>query len=457
MAAAGISLVNQLQAAEPESESSEPLEVVADQPTRIRVMLELDGHLKVRDLGKNKIHEVPLEAKSELQYDEQIVRTNRNEVLGSTQHIHLATVENRVDGQSNEQALRTECNQILRVVDEPGLITGCETQPLTTAETDLVSGPIATLFIDKLLPSGAIRKNETWSPTNETIRQIFGLDTVQESTVRANLVEIKADIAVFEFDGKITAFKAGVPTALAVKGRGQIDRKSSIISWLAISIQEDRDISIAKPGFSLTARIRILRKQVPTMAGPASPVDAILDSNREQLKLVQWISSKGHYQFLGSNKWNPIRDNGIFASFRMIEDNRFVAQCNVTNLPDMEPGLQLTLEGFQMDLKASMGENFGDFEAADEKVTSTGLRLLRIVTVGEIEGNAVRWVNVHLSNDDGRHLNFVFTMNAGNALAFGAADEQIVDSVEFLERPEIDPSTDDQVEETAQNTESANR
>ncbi len=122
----------------------------------------------------------------------------------------------------------------------------------------------------------------------------------------------------------------------------------------------------------------------------------------------------------------------------LIKQNKIVAQCNITNLIDTEPGKQLTLEGYQADIRQALGESFGQFLESSESLTESGLRMVRIASSGEVEQVPVQWINVHFSNDEGRHVSLVFSMDAANAEIFGAADSQIAGAFEFQAIPKAE-------------------
>jgi hypothetical protein len=156
---------------------------------------------------------------------------------------------------------------------------------------------------------------------------------------------------------------------------------------------------------------------------------------------LQFQSDLGFYRFLADRRWSTYRDNGEEATLRFIVKNRMVAQCNVNNLVDMEPGSQLSLEGYQADIRRLMASTGGEIFEVSEKLTSTSHRMLRIVAAGSVAGVPIRWVHYHLSNDQGRRLAMAFTFDEDSLEGFGDQDMQIVNSLELMAWPsKLDPN-----------------
>jgi hypothetical protein len=116
----------------------------------------------------------------------------------------------------------------------------------------------------------------------------------------------------------------------------------------------------------------------------------------------------------------------------MIENNTVIAQCNVTQLPKLEAGSQVTLSGMQAEIQQSLGEKFDQFLQSSEKVIPSGLRLMRCVVVGSAEEVPVQWIYNHLSDDTGRRIAMIYAMGGNVTDRFAAADEQMTSSFELV-------------------------
>jgi hypothetical protein len=158
-------------------------------------------------------------------------------------------------------------------------------------------------------------------------------------------------------------------------------------------------------------------------------------TNWESTGILQFQSDHGFYRFLADRRWTTYRDNGEEATLRFIVGNRRVAQCNITNLIDYDPGRQLSLEGFQVDVGQLISKGKHEMLEASERVSSTKHRLLKITVGGVVEGVPVRWLYYHVSNDMGRRLTMTFVMDEASLETFGEQDQQLAGTIELLAWP----------------------
>ena len=135
-------------------------------------------------------------------------------------------------------------------------------------------------------------------------------------------------------------------------------------------------------------------------------------------------------------RWRMMTDLRGNAMLRMIENDRSIAQCNLRTLARLEPGKQWTLEAFEQDVRRTLGNEMEDLLEADQRLSASGLRVLRVVAQGAVEGVPIRWIMFHFSDDSGRRLLATFTMSSDSVESFMSSDAQFADSFRFLGSPE---------------------
>ena len=143
----------------------------------------------------------------------------------------------------------------------------------------------------------------------------------------------------------------------------------------------------------------------------------------------------GNYITIAGRHWVTYLDGSEDSVWRLIENNQSIAQCNISQLPKLDPGTQLTAEGLEADVRAALKERFSEVIGATEQLTASGLRLLRMEVAGSQEKIPIHWIYAHLSDDSGRRLALVFTLAAEHAERFAGNDMQILDSLEFTTQP----------------------
>ena len=82
----------------------------------------------------------------------------------------------------------------------------------------------------------------------------------------------------------------------------------------------------------------------------------------------------------------------------------------------------MALEEFQADIQKALGEQFGQFEGANQKQRANGGQILRVGVRGVAKGIPVRWVYYHIANQHGQRANLVFVMDVENMNRLGNDD-----------------------------------
>lgn len=413
--------------------------------TRAKLALELTGQLHVRDEVETADKQfagtgIEVKAVSTLDYYEKVAfgeaaQTRLAQPLAAARRYLQADIENWVAGTTTRRELRPDCRET-RLLPYKGLWQQyCETLPLDSRETQLLQSPINSAAVDKLLPTEPAKPDAPWSIRSDDAKLIFNLDAVHGSTLTARISKVEKGVATVELSGLLEATANSVPTRLEIKGNFQakLGSRTALVTWLGIIVQEKREVCQAEPGFNLTARIRMIREETPEQLAISEGALRQLASDPDEGRwLVRLYSQAGHYSMLADRRWHIHRDSAEEAILRMVENNTVIAQCAVSRLSALEPGQQLTMDGLQADIKKSLGDTFREFLEAGEKVTPTQLRLLRTVVAGEVDEVPIHWIYSHLSDDSGRRLALVFTMGGNVTDRFGAADEQMALSFDWL-------------------------
>ena len=406
--------------------------------TRVKSVLEVKGQVKLKNYRSKTAGDqrsAPVEAKSTLEYEE-AYRVAANPQRGSSdiayQVYSEADLENQIEKHATKLSLRETCRELVRMPIPGKMTTLCLDHPLTAAERDLVEGPLSTMYLEHLMPSRAIQLGDSWVIESDIVMKLLNLDSVSSGELKVTLIEADEATGQLALKGSIRGEVRNVETAISVEGKAKIDREAGIVNWVAMSLEEDREVSESEPGFAIQARLRILREKISGLSsGQTLGAMAARSKDNSAIDLVQFDSKLGAYRFVADRYWTTYNDSGVDATLRWVQKNRVVAQCTITNLTDMEPGRQLSIEGYQNDIQKSLGKRFGQFLEADERISQTGLRMMRIVTIGQVEGVPVQWIHLLLSNDSGRHLSLAYSMNATSVETFGTNDLQMAGSLEF--------------------------
>ncbi len=408
---------------------------------RCKIVLELEGQLQIDEPDPKKSEETrtaEVKSKSTLEYFENIAFDGPNAVAAARQYT-TAESESWLSGSSSTAKLRPGCQET-RMTEHAGTWQQfCPQRPLDAREVDLLQSPVNSSALEVLLPPEPAKVDTAWTISKAAAKDLFNLEAVHQSGLSAKVVKVEKGVATVEIAGELDATANSVPTKLRVRGNfhARLGSQCAIVSWLGLVIQEERGISQVEPGFNITARIRLIRAEVESpLEANAQQLRALAAQDEAGVWLVQLQSIPGRYRMLADRRWKTYIDSGEEAILRMIENNTVIAQCNIAKLPQLDAGTQLTLEALQADIQKSLGDAFGSIDEASEKVTPSGLRLLRIVASGELEEVPIQWIYTHLSDDSGRRVAMEFTMGGNYVERFAGADEQMTSSFELLATPE---------------------
>ncbi len=402
---------------------------------KIKSVLEVKGSVLLNDLRSNKSgtkKASPIESKSTLEFEESYRMVSASECL-AVQQFQAAQLENQIEKHATNLTLREACKEVVKRVSDAGAVTSCFNHPLTVGERDLVEGPIATMFLDRLMPTKPVELGDQWLLDSDTAKKLFRLDLLRSGDLKITLIESTEEQGQLELAGTLQGDVQDVATKLRIQGKARIDRKAGVIDWLALLLEEERDVGEARPGFAVQARLRVLRQKIDGLSSgeKLENLESLIAKLDPNAQLMQFDSKLGAYKFVADRNWITILDSGVDATLKYVNGNRTLAYCTITNLADREPGRQLSMEGFQQDIQKTLGNKFTQFLEAGEKVSQSGLRMMRVVTLGHTEGVQVQWINILLSNDGGRHISLAYTMNQSNAESFGTQDMQMAGSLEF--------------------------
>lgn len=432
------SMTRSVRGSEPERKQSRTMTF------RVRSVLDLQGEVRLKNQGaaverKNGkqliARTAPVRSTATLDYDEQYLQ---GDMRGDSclQYFHEATTEVNVDSHITKTELRESCREIVKHSVASGMVSVAPSQPLFSAERDLVEGSLATMYLDALFTDEQVSIGDKWNVDSEAAAKLLNLEAIHDGKITVCLIDLDKEKAQLSIEGKLSGSVRNVATEMVIEGKGTLDRRGGYLSWLALQTEETREIGEAEPGFKITATIRVLRAPIEIMTHGRTLEEALQDiPNWESAGMLQFQSDQGFYRFLADRRWTTYRDNGEEATLRFIVGNRRVAQCNIANLVDFEPGRQLSMEGFQADLRQATSRSGHEIIEVSERLSNTKHRLLRVVVGGSVDGVPVRWIYYHVSNDTGRRLSMTFVFDETSLETFAEQDQQLTGTIELLTWP----------------------
>lgn len=409
---------------------------------RVRMEIEVKGNVNlvadplIRD-GKKRM--LPLEANLTLDYEERFLRpagaTPESEIIAVERRFHEAQGTSRLSRTHHEMMLRDSLSHVIVRRDQLPETIYSDNDYLTHEEIDLLRAPIASTAIDVLVPQQEMRPGEKVTVASTDLGSFFNLSHVASSDVEVELMSEDASEAKLQLRGKMDGSVSGVPTQLRVLGKLTLDRRVGAVTWAAVAIHETREIGNAEPGFDVTATIRMVRKPLPVAQTlPATPTEIALDAPPPQDRMLVAMSSD-HIGVRGlmDRRWRVMKDLPGEAILRMIENDQSIAQLNLRPLAKLPDGQQLTLEAFENNVQKTLGDRFGELIESREGLTDGGLRMLRVVVGGHVEGVPIQWIMMHLSDDHRHRVMATWTMDGQSVARLAGSDIQIAASMQLTD------------------------
>lgn len=406
---------------------------------RVRVAIEIQGELKTNPDGK-KVTRIPMAVNAAFNYEEKVSGTEGNR--RAARYYEEARADLKIKEGVQSCSLGDEHRLILIRAARNQSVFLSPSGPLTREELDLLDVPGNSALATSLLPGREVRIGETWSPNDTVLALLLGLEAVSKSDATASLTKVDGDVAIIDMAGFVHGAVGGVATEIDLKAKLNFDIATRRLTWLAMALKENRSIGHAEPGFETVSRVRVAMQPAESLSQLSErqlaglPADA--DSGAALLKLE---SPKGGFRVLYDKKWRVMVDRSDVSILRLVERGDLIAQCNISPLPDSAPGKHLSMEEFKGEIEEALGKNFGQIVEAKQTKTESGLRVLRIVASGVSSELPIQWIYYHVSSDQGRRAAYVFTFEGRLAERFGAADEILSGSFEFIARSGPTPAT----------------
>jgi hypothetical protein len=412
-------------------------DTAAGRLTRVQIALEVAGELKINADGK-KVIPLGITGKGELLYDERIVADPNNAAaLRTARYYHNASAQSRVGDQEVNSKLGNERCLIGVLADESKVTmhSFAASGPLTSDELELINVQANSALLHRLLPSDEVSIGDKWTHDEKLAAALFGFDVVLKNSLESVLARVDGNVAHIELTGSTSGSVAGVSSEVEANAKYSYDLEKRCITWIAMSIKENRAVGHAEPGFTLTGRLRASVTPAKD-APPELATDALLQlpGNLADHPWLTFMSKAGGFLLVHDRNWRLMIDRHDVTVLRFVDRGELIAQCNISRLPDAADKKQLALSSFQTDIQRVLDKNFGQFVESKEGKSERGLRVLRTVVSGVSNDLPIQWTYYHLTDAKGRQASLVFTMDAKLVERFGGADQALVSSFELLDR-----------------------
>ncbi len=407
-----------------------------DSLDRVDASLEVSGEVHVLN-ESSELQKLKLAVLANLQYDERslLVSVSPKAPMRSVRHYEKALAAIEVDEQEIHPSMRDDRRMIAVDADEKKAILYSPVGPLGHDELDLADLQANTLILDRLLPPYRVAIGDSWKQSDELVGLLLGLDAVSSSQVTSEISSVENSVALVEMSGDVQGAIHGVSTEIRIRSKYQFDLRVKRITWFGMLLQEKRSVGHVGPGLDVIARLQV--KIAPIEESPHLTDAALKGLTLDSAEAGSWLSYEsisGEWRLLNDRRWFVTSDDPKAAVLRMIDGGEFIAQCNVSSLPQVDAEKLPSLSKFQEDIQAGLGESFGQFISAKQETNELGYRVFRVVVDGKASEVPIQWIYYLVADKNGRQLSMVFVVEAELVERLGGADEQLASAVEFVDR-----------------------
>lgn len=399
----------------------------------------------ILEAGEGGIERVKMGGLAEMEYVEQTLEIAQGpkKRARSIRRYERAEATIRVADDALQPKLRPELTLVGASVDDRQAILFSPGERLSRDELELIDIIGNSLLLDRLLPAGPLAVGATWTPAGSLLAQLLGLDTVGQSDVQCELVEVTEAVARFQMRGDLTATIHGVKTRIQLKAKYRYDRRIERIDWFAMSMREVRSMAPVAQGFDVVAQVQV--RIVPKAEGAGFDQDLLEDLKFEPQDEVEMLAYESDgWRLLHSRRWFVIHDEPDLVILRLIGEGELLAQCRVSPMPAVPVDKLPTLERFQQDVRQALGDRFERFVSAGQWANEAQYRVFRVVVAGTAQAELkqtttkvpIQWRYYLVVDDQGRRIAFAVTIEAELAERVGNADRALVDSFRFVESAE---------------------
>jgi hypothetical protein len=409
-----------------------------------KVVVEVEGKLKLNADGQDVKH-LPLKVNGELHYVERVLSQSKQwSEVRLVRSYQAAQAKIRLHESDLTSDLRPDRRLVVIESNASDSIQFSPSGPLTREELELIQVPASGLALEALLPQRATNIGSQWQLSESTVARLLNLEAISQQDITCTLDSAKENIAIISLAGKVTGAVGGVSSDIELKGKLNFDLKQRAITWLTLAFKENRAIGHAQPGYEVLATLRMV-------SATAKPVSELSDkaltglplkSNQGQT-LVELNSDSGGFQLIHDRRWSVMLERPDLTVLRLVDRGDLIAQCNITPRPPLGKDQQLSMEGFQQDVKRVLGNNFEEMVEATEETTESGLRVLRVVVAGKVGDLDIQWTYYHLSDNQDHRASLVFTLESTALNRFAHIDLELIGNFRFLADKNPTPAADD--------------
>ena len=369
-----------------------------------------------------------MKAIGNLTYDEKVVDSAESNAR-IARYYHEAKAQLSVSERPLENGLREDRRFVFCENTDLYSPTG----GLTRDELELLTVPANSAAIDELLPKEITKATpgQEWKHDDDLLALLLNLHAVTVNDAKSKIVKIEDGLVRMEIAGQVVGSVDGVLTDLNISGKYNFSISDECITWLAMTIKEDRSVGPTTPGFVVEARVRVAIDPHADSGFVDQAAQLAVTGPTAGLQLLEFEPQDSSFALMHDRKWHVLSEQPKYSVLRLVEDGQTIAQCNIREVGAQGKGKPITLDSFKLDVVKGIANAKPQIVSATESTNPAGVKIYRVQVAGNVANAAVQWIYHLAIGKDGRGVSYVFTMASDLAEQFGAADLEITATLRF--------------------------
>ena len=192
---------------------------------RVRMEMDMEGNVNVPDnplASRESRAKLPIKCRAVFDYEERYRRPAgaklTSPVSAIERYYHVARNDSQLNRNKQQLALRESVRETVVRRDELPEVIYAVDDCFTHEELELLHVPVSSVAVDRLLPRQAVRPGDSYAPDSAALVALLNLTSVENSDVKADVVEVDQASAKIHFRGRIDGSVEGVPTLRSALG-----------------------------------------------------------------------------------------------------------------------------------------------------------------------------------------------------------------------------------------------
>jgi hypothetical protein len=301
------------------------------------------------------------------------------------------------------------------------------------------------------LPNRNLTIGGEWKLDDAVVSRLLNLEAITEQSLALSLDSVKENVAICSVEGKVAGAVGGVSSDIELKGKLNFDLGRRAVTWLALGIKESRAIGHAQPGFDVTTKLRMVAAPCQAAVEVADKSLAGLTTTADHGRtLLEYTADDAGFALTHDRRWHVMVDRHDLTVLRFVDRGDLIGQCNISPRPPLGKDQELTLEGFQHEVKTALGQNFGQVVEAAQEAGSGNITIQRVVVSGTAGELPIQWTYYHLFDQTGRRAALVFTIEGKLLERFGQIDRELIGGFAFQAGKQPTPAAKNPEERSVQ-------